>query len=354
MTCLSLHYTQAQDLDRVKSVVPNIFYVAEISANHLGNLDRAHKLIDLAASAGASAIKLQTYKPETMTLPLNEFAISKHHELWGGVPLYQLYREAMTPWEWHKELFEHAKELGLEAFSSPFDYSAVDFLESLDCLTYKIASMETGDVDLIAYTASKGKKMIISTGASTLEEIENAVNAAENVREKLTLLVCTSSYPSEATDAHLNRIFTLKEKFKVDVGISDHTLGIGVSVAAIALGATVIEKHLTVKRTDGGHDAAFSMEPDEFKFLVEEGNKASAALGSSQWSIQESEAESRRLRRSLFIAKDVKKGEVASRENIKAFRPNMGGPIKNIEQILGKKFKSDFKAGEAATLDSVE
>jgi N-acetylneuraminate synthase len=260
----------------------------------------------------------------------------------------------MTPWEWHKELFEHAKELGLEAFSSPFDYSAVDFLESLDCLTYKIASMETGDVDLIAYIASKGKKMIISTGASTLEEIENAVNAAENVRKKLTLLVCTSSYPSEATDAHLNRIFTLKERFKVNVGISDHTLGIGVSVAAIALGATVIEKHLTVKRTDGGHDAAFSMEPDEFKLLVEEGNKAFAALGSPEWSTQESEAESRRLRRSLFIAKPVKKGELASRENVKALRPNMGGPIKDIDQILGKKFKKNYEAGDAATLDCVE
>jgi N-acetylneuraminate synthase len=196
--------------------------------------------------------------------------------------------------------------------------------------------------------------MIISTGASTLEEVENAVNAAGTIRERLTLLVCTSSYPSDAVDAHLNRILTLKNKFNVNVGISDHTLGIGVSIAAIALGATVIEKHLTVKRTDGGHDSAFSMEPDEFKLLVEEGNKAFAALGSPQWSIQESEAESRRLRRSLFIVKDVKKGEVASRENIKALRPNMGGPIKNIEQILGKKFKSNFKAGEAATLDSVE
>ena len=335
-------------------VAPSIFYVAEISANHLGSLDRAHNLIDLAAKAGASAIKLQTYKPETMTLPLDEFAISKNHELWGGVPLYQLYKEAMTPWEWHKELFEHAKELKLEAFSSPFDSSAVDFLESLNCQTYKIASMETGDVDLISYAASKGKRIIISTGASTLEEVENAVNAAENVKEKLTLLVCTSSYPSDAADAHLKRIFTLKDKFKVDVGISDHTLGIGVSVAAIALGATVIEKHLTVKRSDGGHDAAFSLEPDEFKLLVEEGNRASAALGSSEWSIQKSEAESRKLRRSLFIVKSVKKGEIASRENIKALRPNMGGPIKNIEQILGKKFKSDFKAGEAATLDSVE
>jgi N-acetylneuraminate synthase len=334
--------------------VPHPRFVAEISANHLGSLSRAHKLIDLAYQCGADAVKLQTYKPETMTLDLPELLVSKEHRLWGGINLFKLYEEAMTPWEWHSELFEHANQLGIEAFSSPFDFSAVDFLEELGCTTYKIASLETGDVDLISYAASKGKRMIISTGASTLEEVENAVNAAGTIRERLTLLVCTSSYPSDAVDAHLNRILTLKNKFNVNVGISDHTLGIGVSIAAIALGATVIEKHLTVKRTDGGHDSAFSMEPDEFKLLVEEGNKAFAALGSPQWSIQESEAESRRLRRSLFIVKDVKKGEVASRENIKALRPNMGGPIKNIEQILGKKFKSNFKAGEAATLDSVE
>lgn len=329
-------------------------FIAEISANHLGSLRRAHDLIDLAGQCGASAVKLQTYKPGTMTLNMSNFSVSKDHSLWGGINLFELYQEAMTPWEWHSELFEHANQLGMDAFSSPFDFAAVDFLEELDCPIYKIASLETGDVDLIAYAASKGKRMIISTGASTLEEIENAVKAAENVREKLTLLVCTSAYPSDASDAHLNRIFTLKDKFKVDVGISDHTLGIGVSVAAIALGATVIEKHLTVKRSDGGHDAAFSLEPDEFKLLVEEGNKAAVALGSSEWSIQDSEAESRRLRRSLFIVKDVEKGEIASRENIKALRPNVGGPIKNIGQILGKRFKENYLAGDAANLDCVE
>ena len=219
---------------------------------------------------------------------------------------------------------------------------------------YKIASLETGDVDLISYVASKGKPMIISTGASTLDEIEAAVDAAEKVRDKLTLLVCTSSYPAEAADAHVNRILTLREKFGVDVGISDHTLGIGVSVAAIALGATVIEKHLTIKRSDGGHDAAFSLEPDEFKLLVDEGNKTHAALGNPEWSIQTSEAESRRLRRSLYISKPVKKGEIASRENIRALRPNTGGPISDLSQMLGKRFKSDFTAGEAATINCVE
>jgi pseudaminic acid synthase len=331
-----------------------IYFIAEISANHLGSLARAHQLIDFAKAVGASGIKLQTYKPETMTLPLQNFAVSKDHELWGGVPLYQLYKEAMTPWEWHEELFQHANDLGLEAFSSPFDRSAVDFLEKLNCPVYKIASMETGDVDLISYAASTGKRMIISTGASTLEEIEKAVEAAELVRDKLTLLVCTSSYPAEPADAHVNRIITLREKFNVDVGLSDHTLGIGVSVAAIALGATVIEKHLTIKRSDGGHDAAFSLEPEEFKLLVEEGNRARAALGSSEWSIQGSEAESRRLRRSLHIVKSVNKGEIATRENVKALRPNTGGPISDLQQILGKRFKSHLNAGDAATIDCME
>ncbi len=328
--------------------------MAEISANHLRSLSRAHFLVEAASRAGANSVKLQTYKAETMTLNLSKFRVSRDHNLWGGVNLYQLYEEAMTPWEWHKELFQHASEVGIEAFSSPFDRSAVDFLEGLNCPIYKIASLETGDIDLISYAASTGKRMIISTGASTLEEIERAVEAAESVRDKLTLLVCTSSYPAEPADAHVNRITTLREKFNVDVGLSDHTLGIGVSVAAIALGATVIEKHLTIKRSDGGHDAAFSLEPEEFKLLVEEGHRAHAALGNSEWSIQDSEAESRRLRRSLHIVKSVGKGEIATRENVKALRPNTGGPISNLQQILGKRFKSHFNAGDAATIDCME
>jgi N-acetylneuraminate synthase len=332
----------------------HINFVAEISANHLGSLSRAHQLVEAASRVGANSIKLQTYEAETMTLNLSKFRVSSDHNLWGGVNLYQLYEEAMTPWEWHKELFLHASELGIEAFSSPFDRGAIDFLEELNCPIYKIASLETGDVDLISYAASTGKRMIISTGASTLKEIERAVEAAELVRDKLTLLVCTSSYPAEPADAHVNRITTLREKFNVDVGLSDHTLGIGVSVAAIALGATVIEKHLTIKRSDGGHDAAFSLEPEEFKLLVEEGNRAHAALGSSEWSIQSSEAESRRLRRSLHIVKSVNKGEIATRENVKALRPNTGGPISDLQQILGKRFKSHLNAGDAATIDCME
>lgn len=326
-------------------------YVAEISANHLGSIDRALELVESAAKAGASAVKLQTYRPDTMTLDKREFAISESHSLWGGIGLYELYESAMTPWEWHEDIFERARKLNLIGFSSPFDRSAVDFLEGLNCPIYKVASMETGDTDLISYIASTGKPIIISTGASTLEEIGRAVEAAQEVRDKLTLLVCTSSYPAVAADAHLKRIKTLKQEFGVEVGLSDHTLGIGVSVAAIALGATVIEKHLTLRRSDGGHDSAFSLEPNEFKMLVEEGEKAREALGNSEWSIQKSEAESRSLRRSLFIVKNVKLGEIATRENIKALRPNLGGPIQDFQKILGMRFIQDFPLGTAATID---
>lgn len=331
-----------------------IYFIAEISANHLGSLTRAHKLVELASKAGASAIKLQTYKPETMTLPLPRFSISEDHQLWGGTSLFQLYEEAMTPWHWHKELFEHANELGMEAFSSPFDRTAVDFLENLNCPVYKIASMETSDVDLISYAASKGKRMIISTGASTLEEIDRAVAAAKDARHVLTLLVCTSSYPAEPSDAHIKRLDTLRDRFQVNVGLSDHTLGIGVSVAAIAIGATVIEKHLTLKRSEGGHDSAFSLEPNEFECLVEEGNKAFAALGNPYWSIQDSEAESRRLRRSLHIAKAVKKGDTATRDNVRALRPNTGGPISDLPQMLGRRFKQDYEMGDPASIECVQ
>jgi pseudaminic acid synthase len=332
----------------------SIFFVAEISANHLGNMERALILVEESKKAGASAVKLQTYKPQTMTLDKKEFAVSKSHPLWGGVGLFELYELAMTPWEWHQIIFQKAKDLDIVAFSTPFDRSAVDFLEELECPIYKVASMETGDTDLISYIAETGKPMIISTGASTLEEVDKAVEAASRVHNKLTLLVCTSSYPASASDAHLRRIETLRERFGVKVGVSDHTLGVGVSIAAIGLGASVIEKHITLKRLDGGPDAAFSMEPPEFKFLVEEGKKAFEALGNHEWSIQSSENESRRLRRSLFITKSVRKGDVASRDNIKALRPNEGGPINDIHVILGRRFKENFEPGDSATVDCVD
>lgn len=332
----------------------NVFFIAEVSANHLGSLDRAHKLIDAAANAGASAVKFQTYTPDTMTLDIPEFSIIDGHELWGGRSLYKLYAEAMTPWEWHAELFSHCREVGVVPFSSPFDLSAIELLESLNAPMYKIASLESSDIALIRAVASTGKPVIVSTGATELDEIDDVVEIFSNSNiDQLTLLVCTSSYPAKPEDAHLNRIGFLKDRYGVRVGLSDHTLGIGVSVAAIALGAEVIEKHITINRNDGGADCAFSMEPQEFKQLVIEGNAAKMSLGNPQWSIQESEKESRRLRRSLYIVQDVKPGETLTKENVRAIRPGAGLSPKYLESMLGRKFKSEFKLGTPLQLDYI-
>ena len=321
-------------------------FIAEVSANHLGSFDRAIQIIDAASSAGASAVKFQTYTASTMTLDLDEFSVSSGHSLWGGRKLYDLYEEAFTPWEWHKRLFDHARKLGLHPFSSPFDLSAVAFLESLDAPMYKIASLETGDHQLIKAVAETGKPLIVSTGATKWDEIEELVQVVEKTGNKdLTLLLCTSSYPSQPVDAHLRRIETLRERFGVKVGLSDHTLGIGVSIAAIALGATAIEKHLTLKRSDGGADGAFSLEPDEFAMLVKEGRSAAQSLGLPEWKMQDSEMESRRLRRSLYIVEDVKAGEVVTLENTRAIRPGGGCAPKLLEAMLGKKFRTDCFKG---------
>jgi N-acetylneuraminate synthase len=282
---------------------PNpILYIAEISANHLGSLERAHNLIDAAVESGASAVKFQTYTPDTMTLDLPEFSVDKNHELWGGRTLYSLYSEAMTPWEWHPELFEHCREKNVIPFSSPFDITAVEFLESLNAQLYKIASLETSDHELIRRVGETGKPTIISTGATLFDEIEQLVSVYRSTgNNDLTLLVCTSSYPANPKDSNLRRMELLRDTFNVKVGFSDHTLGVGSSIAAISLGASVIEKHITLSRNDGGADGAFSMEPQEFATLVMEGNAAAASLGTRKWEIQASEMESRRLRRSLYI-----------------------------------------------------
>jgi len=332
-------------------------FIAEVSGNHLGNLERCLDLVDAASFAGATAVKFQTFSPETMTLNLDrdEFRVSKNHELWGGQKLFDLYNQTKTPREWHRELFSRARDKGLIPFSSPFDFSAVDFLETLDCSLYKIASLETSDLQLIAYAASTGKPIIISTGATYFDEIRDAVEACLNVgNSQITLLVCTSSYPAQASDANLRRLELLRETYNVSVGLSDHTLGIGVSVAAIALGATVIEKHLTISRSDGGPDSAFSLEPNEYRNLVTEGKAAWDSLGTRQWQISESENESRRLRRSLYITKDVKKGEFASVENIAALRPGYGVSPKFLSEIVGRKFVKDFALGTSLQLEYVE
>jgi len=332
-----------------------VLYIAEISANHLGSLERAHNLIDAAANAGASAVKFQTYTPDTMTLNLPHLSVSQDHNLWGGQSLYSLYAEAMTPWEWHEELFEHCRSRGVIPFSSPFDTTAVQFLESINAPLYKIASLETSDHQLIKAVGETGKPVIISTGATELQEVEELVKVFHSTgNADLTLLVCTSSYPAEPKDANIKRMELLRKKFGVKVGLSDHTLGIGVSLAAIALGATVIEKHITLDRSHGGVDSAFSMEPNEFAQLVLEGKSAEQSLGKEDWSMQPSETESRRLRRSLYVVKDVKSGEEINKENVRAIRPGLGISPKYLDLIIGKKFNQDLVLGTPLSLDNIE
>jgi pseudaminic acid synthase len=333
----------------------NIEYVAEISGNHLGSLSRAKELIKAAAVSGATAVKFQTYTADTMTLNLESFKVGSGHKLWGDKKLYDLYKEAHTPWGWHAELFELCRNLNVVPFSSPFDLTAVDFLESLNAGMYKIASLETSDHALIKRVAETGKPILISTGATTWQEIEEFIEVVNNAGNKnLTLLLCTSSYPADPVDTHINRLKLLQKNFGINVGLSDHTLGIGVSIAAIALGATVIEKHLTLKRSDGGPDSAFSLEPFEFQSLVEEGNKAFASLGTSKWQITDAEMESRSLRRSLYIVQNVRAGDVLSKENIRAIRPGGGCSPKYFEQVLGRHFKKDFKIGSPLNLEDID
>jgi pseudaminic acid synthase len=333
----------------------SVLFVAEVSANHLGSLERALDLVDAAAAAGASAIKFQTYTAETMTLDLDTFVVSEGHSLWGDRKLYELYEEAHTPWEWHPLLFERCRDLGVIPFSSPFDSTAVDYLESLDAPMYKIASLETGDHALIRKVAETGKPLLISTGATTWQEIEELVAVVQKTgNENLALLVCTSSYPALSEDAHLRRIEIIRDHFDVRVGVSDHTLGVGVSIAAIALGATVVEKHITLRRSDGGADAAFSLEPEEFATLVREGQSAFSALGSSEWSMQDSEKESRRLRRSLYVVADVKAGDLITVENLRAIRPGAGALPKYYEHFLGKRFAIAVSRGTPMSQELIQ
>ena len=330
-------------------------FVAEVSANHLGSLSRAKRIIQAASNAGANAVKFQTYTADTMTLNLPKFSISPQHELWGGRSLFSLYEEAHTPWEWHAELFDYARSLGLIPFSSPFDLSAVDFLENLNAPLYKIASMETGDHELIRAVAETGKPVIMSTGATEWDEIVEAVEVVKLTGNKnLTLLVCTSSYPSVPQQSHIRRMETLRNEFRCEVGISDHTLGIGVSVAAIALGATVVEKHLTLRRSDGGADGEFSLEPEEFAMLVKEGSAAHDSLGNSAWKMQETEVESRNLRRSLYIVQDVVAGQVVTKDNVRAIRPAGGAPPKFFAEWLGRKFNNDYMLGTPMSREYLE
>ncbi|MCP3028396.1 pseudaminic acid synthase [Halobacillus sp. A5] len=327
--------------------------IAEMSGNHNQSLSRALEIVEAAAKAGAHALKLQTYTADTMTLNLSnkDFVISGDRQ-WKDQSLYQLYQKAYTPWEWHAPIFNRCRELGMIGFSSPFDETAVDFLEKLNVPCYKIASFENTDLPLIKKVAQTGKPMIISTGLATAAEIDEAVRTAESEGCKdVILLKCTSTYPASPANTNISTIPHMKELFQCQVGLSDHTTGTGVAVAAVALGATVIEKHFTLSRRDGGVDATFSMEPHEFKGLVDETKRAWLALGSITYGPTKSEASSQKYRRSLYVVKDINKGELFSKENVKAIRPGFGLPPKYYDILLGKRASKFIKAGTPLSWD---
>jgi N-acetylneuraminate synthase len=330
------------------------FIIAEMSGNHNQSLDRALEIVEAAAQAGAHALKLQTYTADTMTLNIDEreFHISDPNSLWKGNSLYKLYGEAYTPWEWHKPIFDRARELGIIAFSTPFDDTAVDFLESLDVPCYKIASFENTDLRRVAAT---GKPLIISTGMATVAELDETVRAAREAGcHDLILLKCTSTYPSTAENTNIMTIPHLRELFGCEVGLSDHTMGVGVSVASVALGAAVIEKHFTLNRADGGVDSTFSMEPAEMAQLVVETGRAKQALGQVKYGPTEAEKKSLQYRRSLYVAQDIKAGEVLTKDNVRAIRPGLGLPTKYLEHVLGKTVKKDVKRGTALGWDLIQ
>jgi pseudaminic acid synthase len=331
------------------------FIIAEMSGNHNQSLDRAKEIVKAAADAGAHAIKLQTYTADTLTIDQKGgmFDINDSKSLWSGKNLYDLYKEAYTPWEWHKPLFDYAKELGLAYFSSPFDETAVDFLESLDVPFYKIASFENNHHPLLKKVAQTGKPVIMSTGiSSVLDIIESVKVLKDSGCKNIVLLKCTSTYPSTPANTNLSTITVLKQLFPdCVIGLSDHTMGIGVSVAAIALGARVIEKHFTLRRADGGVDSAFSMEPEEMKMLVSETEKAWQAIGHVQLEIQEAEKKSVSFKRSLYIVKDMETGETLNEENLRVIRPGDGLHPRNYEALLGKKVNMKLSKGTPFSLN---
>ncbi len=324
------------------------FVIAEMSGNHNQSLERALEIVEAAARTGAHALKIQTYTPDTMTLDLDEreFHISDPQSLWAGTSLYKLYGEAYTPWEWHKPIFDRAHRLGLIVFSTPFDGTAVDFLESLDVPCYKIASFENTDLPLIRRVAATGKPLIISTGMASVAELDETVRAARDAGcNDLILLKCTSTYPATAESTNILSIPHLRELFGCEVGLSDHTMGVGVSVASVALGATVIEKHFTLNRADGGVDSTFSMEPNEMAQLVVESERAWQALGQVSYGPTGAERKSMQYRRSLYVVQDLKAGEVLTKVNMRAIRPGLGLPTKYYEIFLGKKVVRNVKKG---------
>ena len=330
--------------------------IAEMSGNHNQSLERALEIVDAAAQSGAHALKIQTYTAETMTIDIREreFFISDEKSLWKGETLFDLYKKAYTPWEWHEAIFDRAKKHKMLAFSTPFDRTAVDFLEDLNAPCYKIASFENTDLPLIRYVAATGKPMIISTGMATFAELDETVKAARGAGCKdLILLKCTSTYPSTPDDSNILTIPEMRSRYGCEIGISDHTMGIGVSVAAVALGATVVEKHFTLQRADGGVDSAFSMEPQEMAQLVIETERAWQALGKVQTGPTAKEKASLVFRRSLYVVADVKAGEKLTPANVRAIRPGNGIAPKFYDEVIGKTAKRDIARGTPLSHDLI-
>ena len=330
------------------------FVIAEMSGNHHKSLNRALEIVDAAAKAGAHAIKFQTYTPDTMTIDVGEreFAINDPKSLWYGRSLYELYAEAYTPWEWHGQLFARAREVGLVPFSTPFDESAIEFLETLDVPCYKIASFENTDHALIRKAAGTGKPLIISTGMATVAELDTSVRVARNAgATDIVLLKCTSAYPASAAAANVATIPHMRKLFECEIGLSDHTTGIGVALAGVVLGACVIEKHFTLRRADGGVDSAFSMEPDEMSALVVESERAWQAVGCVKYGASQEDEKSKIFRRSLYIVKDIKKGDLLTTDNVRAIRPGLGLPPGDLQLVLGRKIRKDARRGTAVSWD---
>ncbi len=349
-------YSPGMSILEWRSALGRPIIVAELSGNHGQNLGVAKAMVAAAAEAGADAIKLQTYTPDTMTLPLNssEFRIEDAASLWKGQSLYDLYSKAFTPWEWHDELFQYAHSLGLVAFSSPFDETAVSFLESLNCPFYKIASFELVDIPLITRAANTGKPLIMSTGMATIEEISEAVDAARRAGVKeLVLLKCTSAYPAAPSDCHLKTIEDMKERFQCPVGLSDHTQGIGVPLASVAWEPCLVEKHFTLDRKAGGVDADFSLEPPELKLLVTEITRASQAVGEVHYGGSPAENAEKVFRRSIYARADIPPGSVISRDDLAIIRPGYGLAPKHIDQVVGATAATFIRRGDPIRWDAL-
>lgn len=332
------------------------FIIAEMSGNHNQSLEKALSIIDAAAESGAHAIKLQTYTADSLTINAShgEFVISDPGSLWFGKTLYELYKQAYTPWEWHKALFDRAREKGILCFSTPFDENAVDFLENLGAPAYKIASFENNHIPLLKKVAAKKKPVIISTGISSLSELELAVKTLrENGCKELIMLKCTSSYPASPENSNIATIPHMSKLFKCHVGLSDHTLGIGVAIASVALGARIIEKHFTMSRAEGGVDSAFSLEPSEFKTLTGECKRAFLGIGHVNYEISDTEKKSLTFKRSIYVVEDLKSGTVLTEKNIRIIRPGLGISPKYYEIVLGKKINRDVPKGTSLTFDLI-